>query len=278
MSNFKILFLVTGLMFPLVSLSEGKSVDELARELANPNTPLASLKLKIQHRWYKGDLPGADDEHNTMLLFQPSLPFPLDNGDKIIFRPAVPLQIDQPIFEPKNLKFDSESGMGDIGFDLVYAQTSETGLLTAFGLVGTLPTATEDELGKDRWAFGPEIFIGKISKKSVIGMFPSHQWDVAGSGDADISLSSLQLFGVYLPNGGWNVGTSPIFTYDHETNEASIPLNIAVGKTIIANGRPWKLGMEINYYVEQPDAFGPKWMVSFEVTPVVKNALASWFK
>jgi hypothetical protein len=38
------------------------------------------------------------------------------------------------------------------------------------------------------------------------------------------------------------------------------------------------MGGEINYYVEQPDAFGPEWMVSFSIAPVVVNVLADWFK
>ncbi len=46
---------------------------------------------------------------------------------------------------------------------------------------------------------------------------------------------------------------------------------------MIWNGRPWKLGGEINYYVEKADAFGPEWMLSFSVAPVVKNKLAGWF-
>jgi len=39
----------------------------------------------------------------------------------------------------------------------------------------------------------------------------------------------------------------------------------------------WKINMEINYFVEQPDAFGPEWFIGFNVTPVVENALANWF-
>ncbi|MCB9911398.1 MAG: hypothetical protein H6827_00230 [Planctomycetes bacterium] len=38
------------------------SAAETARQLANPNSPLASLTLKSQMRWYGGDLPGADDQ------------------------------------------------------------------------------------------------------------------------------------------------------------------------------------------------------------------------
>lgn len=255
------------------------SADEIAAQLANPNTPMASLNFKFQYRTFKGDLPNADDQDSTTLLFQPSLPFPLDNGDLILFRPAFPILFDQPVFNPASLDFDSEFGLGDISFDLAYASTNKkTGLLLAAGIFSTLPTATKSELGKQRWALGPEFFIGKITKEYVLGVFPNHQWDVAGSGEADINLTTMQLLGTYLPGGGWNVGTTPIMSYDHVIDEWSIPLNLTFGKTVIIGGRPWKFAMEINYFVEQPDAFGPEWFIGFNVTPVVENALANWFK
>ncbi len=37
----------------------GTSAEDAARDLANPNTPLASLKFKLQYRTFKGDLPNA---------------------------------------------------------------------------------------------------------------------------------------------------------------------------------------------------------------------------
>ena len=46
----------------------------------------------------------------------------------------------------------------------------------------------------------------------------------------------------------------------------------------IVGGRPWKLGIEINYYPEQSDAFRPEWMVGFDITTVVKNGLVGWFR
>jgi len=68
------------------------SADELAAELSNPNSSVASLTLKNQFRWYQGNLPDADKQSNYTMLFQPALPFVLDNGDKILFRPAIPVQ------------------------------------------------------------------------------------------------------------------------------------------------------------------------------------------
>ena len=253
------------------------SADEIAAELANPNTPMASMTFKLQFRGFTGDLPDADNQNSTTLLFQPSIPFPLDNGDTILFRPAIPLLINQPVFDASDQDFDGTTGLGDIAFDLAYARTSDTGILTAVGIISSLPTATNG-LGSKRFTLGPEILLGKLTKTYVLGIFPNHQWDVGGSGDADISLTTVQAFATFLPGGGWNVGSVPIMTYDHNTNDWTIPINLQFGKTVIAGGRPWKLAMELNYYVEQPDAFGPEWMIGFNVTPVVKNRIAGWFK
>jgi hypothetical protein len=36
--------------------------------------------------------------------------------------------------------------------------------------------------------------------------------------------------------------------------------------------------MEVNYFPERANAFGPKWFIGFNVAPVVENVLASLFK
>lgn len=254
---------------------KAKSAEEIAKELANPNTPLATLNFKLQFRGFEGNLPGANSQNGTTLLFQPSLPFPLDNGDLLLWRPAIPLIVDQPVFNGTG--FDGESGIGDIVFDLAYAPKNESGLLIAYGIIASLPTATNDALGTDRFTLGPEYLIGKLTPTYVIGAFPNHQWDIGGSGTKSINLTSVQLFGTILPGGGWNYGTSPIITYDWETDQATIPLNFNFGKTVIRGSTPWKLSMEFNYYVEQADAFGPEWMIGFNISPVVKNGLVDWF-
>jgi len=241
---------------------EGKSNDELARELANPNTPLASMKFKTQYRTYQGDINDAKDQDSTTLVFQPTLPFPLDNGDTLYVRPAVPLLFDQPTIEGGHLlssgipinqkksnlsnidRFDSEIGLGDITIDVQYGNTEENGFLWSYGATATIPSATQDELGADRWALGPGFQLGHIGKKTVFGGFLNHQWDIAGSSDTDINLSTLQLFAVYLPGGGWSVASSPIMSYDHESNNATIPINLALGKTLKIKGRPGNLQLK----------------------------------
>ena len=98
-------FIITAiLMLPDIAVGqeEGKSADEVAKELANPNNSLASLTFKNQYRWYTGDLPDADDQSNYTLLFQPVFPFSMGtsaSGGKgnLFVRPAFPILFDQPV-------------------------------------------------------------------------------------------------------------------------------------------------------------------------------------
>lgn len=112
----------------------------------------------------------------------------------------------------------------------------------------------------------------------MVGIFPSHQWDVAGWGDNDVNLTTIQVFGTLLPGDGWSIGTSPIMTYDWTNDQWTIPLNLNVGKTVIWGGTPWKLSAEVNYYIEKPDTFAAEWMVGINITPVVENFLAKMFE
>jgi hypothetical protein len=279
MKNLTILALASSVALSQVGLAEeAKSADEIAKSLANPNTPLASITVKNQVRSFSGSLPNASSQTGYTALLQPSFPFALDNGSLILWRPALPIVVDQPVFNADKLDFESENGLGDLAFDLAYATTSEAGVMTAFGLITTLPTASSSVLGSGKWSIGPEVLVGKITDKYVLGAFPNHQWDVAGWGENSVSMTSIQLFATWLPGGGWNVGSVPISSYDWTNSQWNIPINLQVGKTVIWNETPWKISAEVNYYVEKSDAFGAEWMVSFNIAPVVQNALAALFK
>ena len=254
------------------------SMDEIARELANPNTSLASLNFKLQYRQFEGDLEDADDQTSTTLLFQPILPFKREDGSKIIWRPAIPYIFDQPLYQGGD-DWDDEGGMGDIAFDLAYAfkpPEDNPGLVVGIGMFASLPTGDEDLGFGEATTLGPEFVYGQIDKEKIWAVFPNHQWDI--DGDIDVSLTTINAFYFRFLEGGTSIGTAPIMTFDHEEDEWTIPLNLTYSKTVSIDGRPWKFGGELNYYVEQPDAFGPDWMVVFSFGPVVVNRLAGWFE
>ncbi|MDE9382029.1 hypothetical protein PZ937_14565 [Vibrio alginolyticus] len=253
-----------------------QTAEQAAKELANPNTAYASLNLKLQ---YSGGYDGGGDSFATVL--QPTLPFPMENGDKIIFRPAISyVQNDFNVNTPTSSQHMGQSGVSDISFDLAYAPKMEGGTIAAFGVFASLPTGSS-ELTADQFAVGPEFMYGKVSADRVVGVFPSHLYGVSGNG-ADhsgtrINKTSTQLFWVELLEGGWTVGSAPTLSYDWKKEQAEIPLNISVSKTTVFNGRPWKFGIEANYYIEKDEKTRPDFMLSFNVSPVVENKLASLF-
>lgn len=248
------------------------SAEETAKQLANPNTPLASLTLKNQWTHWDGDLLGAEDFDSQTFLFQPSFPFPINPTDSIFLRPAFPILVDQPVVDATG-RVRTESGFGDMGLDFAFGRTTKAGLLTAVGMIAGIPIGS-DGLTSDTWTLGPELFIGKISSTGVFGIFPSHQWDV--SGPRATSLTTIQPIATFLPGGGWAVGTAGSMSYNWETSQWTIPIQLQISRTVKFGKLPVKMALEANYYVEKADSIGQDWMIGFNITPVVPNVVARW--
>ncbi len=248
------------------------SAEELALKLSNPTAPVMTLGNNFDYILYDGDLGGAGDESAFRYTFQSVFPFKLDNGSSVFFRPAVPILFGDPVPNADG-GFDSVgTELGDIGFDLSYGFTTDTGLILGAGVAGTLPTGTDERISKDLWGLGPELLVGKIGKwGAVIGVL-SHQWDVGGSGDGSINTTTLNYVYAFQLGGGWQFASAPAITYNHDAadgQEWTIPLGVGIGRTMVLKGRPWKFQLQYWNYVERGDAFAPEHQLRFTVSPVV---------
>lgn len=260
------------------------SAQDVAKELMNPNTSLASLTFRTQYRTYDGDLPDASDQDNFTFLFQPVFPLVLGTTEegvqkKMFVRPAIPLQIKQPFptVQSGGFAWDDASGLGDIGFDVAYGLSWPSGNQFAAGVIGSLPTATGDVPGGNT-TLGPEIFLGHAGSFGFVGALASHQWDISSWSDSEVNRTTVQpiiTFG--LPN-NWAAGSAGIMSYDWETDEATVPINVFVQKTVTIGKTPTKIQFEVNYYPDswRPDVFGPEWFVALNITPVVNNPFQKW--
>ena len=296
--------LLLGLPSPIVAQHEGKSADEVAKELSNPAGSLASLVNSLEYTIYEGDLPGADDQDGWSYSFQPVLPFPVgEKGRNIIFRPLLPVPLDQPVFnnqrglgEPTRVESGSYSttitpgigrfessdvNLGDISFDLVYSgtemHTDHNGFLWGIGVASTLPTATNSAIAGGQWRLGPEIFGGVVRKWGTLGALISHQWDVAGWNDVSHSVTAGQYFYAIGLGSGWQIASGPNFSYNWEADSDqawTVPIGVGLAKTTAVGKTPVKFQFQVQYFLEQPDSFGPQWLFKFSVTPVVKNIFA----
>lgn len=267
--NLVLTLVLSGLATSVMAASspdDNALAEKAAKELANPNTAYASLNLKLQYN------DGYDQGgSNFTTVFQPTLPFPMEGGDKIIFRPAVS-------YIDNNFSDSRESGVSDISFDLAYAPKTEPGTIAAVGMIASLPTGT-DGLSSEQFAVGPEFLVGSVTPERVLGAFPNHLVGVSGSGidEARINKTSAQLFWVEMLGGGWTVGSAPTLSYDWTNDQAEIPINVSVTKTVVMGGRPWKFGLEANYYLEKDEKTRPDFMLGFNITPVVENKLMGLF-
>jgi len=249
------------------------SAAEVAAALSDPNTNMGSMNFQFDYISYDGDIPGASGASALRMLFQPSLPYKLNESSNLFIRPAIPVIFSQDVPQPDG-SFSSEGvDLGDISFDFSLGKTLPGGIVLLGGLAGTLPTATNDSLGLDQWLLGPEAALAMVGKWGVLGVLVSHQWDIAGEDDYDTSITGGQYFYAFNLKDGWQINSSPTFSYNHEAssgNKWSFPLGIGASKTSLFGGRPWKLGVQYWHYIKSPDNFGPDYQIRFSVSPVVK--------
>jgi hypothetical protein len=249
------------------------SAQDIANELANPNTTLGTLNFQFDYIEFDGDLHGSDKQEALRIQFQPSLPYALSDNTNLFFRPAIPVILDQDVPDAQG-GFDSKGvDLGDISFDASLARSFSNGIVLVGGMVGTLPTATNDALGLDQWLAGPEAAIAVLRRWGVLGILLTHQWDVAGENDYSTSITGGQYFYTINLKKGWQINGSPTFSYNHHAdsdNAWTFPLAVGLSKTTIINGRPWKFGIQFWHYIKSPDIFGPDFQLRFSVSPVVK--------
>lgn len=248
------------------------SASELANKLTNPANPILLIGNNFDYTAFDGDRPGASDQSQFKYFFQTIFPFKLANGNAILFRPGVPLVFDQGVPNASGGYDDVGFNLGDIGYDLIYNGTTKKGTIWGVGMVGTLPTATDDRLGQKLWGLGPEVLFGKSGKWGSAGAVLAQEWNVGGSGSGKINRTTLNYFyGISLKD-GWALSAAPVVVYDHEAASSSqaltVPLAIGVAKTVVIAARPMQLKLEYWYNVVRPDEFAAAHTVRIGIYPI----------
>jgi hypothetical protein len=122
---------------------------------------------------------------------------------------------------------------------------------------------------------GPQFALGKQYDWGVIGAMGTHLVDIASDDDKEYPLSTelttVKLFFAYGLGNGWQIVSNPRIDYDWDAasdNRLALPIGGGVSKTTTIGRMPFKMDMELYYYVESPEALGPEWMMTFNFTPV----------
>lgn len=249
---------------------EAMTPEQLAAELANPNTLIGRVTLQLARWSFDDDLPDAAITDGYSVALESSIPFPVNDKAIIRFRPNIPLRLHYPVRTADEI--DYRSGLGDITFDLAYGTRSRSGFLIAVGMAATLPTATVTDFGGKRLTLGPEVLVGIRPRWGVLALFPNHEWKISGEGVYNRTI--VQPLITLLPGKQWTIGSKPNIAYDWITESWSVPWSLNIGKTSKFSQSAWKFEIVLNYYGNQHVVTALEWMTSLHITRVVATQWA----
>jgi len=279
---------------------EGYTDEEIAEMINNPLGNLWLLFNQNDTVWWDGDALdklGEDRKVFNTFLINPVMPMQLTEKWKYIFRPIIPinsfdlpsgLSVSNPDQPPTGdlsrirLDFDRETGLGDIILWNAFATNESAKPPNIFGAGFTvmMDTATEDELGTGKWSAGPMALAMHMTDDWIIGGIFQHFWSFAGSDSRnDVSLTDFQYIIRYRINPETNIGIAPNIRYNWEADSddaLTLPVGIGADTLIKIGPLPVKIGAEVYYYVEKPDAFGPEWQLRLLFVPVIPSP--AWAK
>ena len=155
---------------------------------------------------------------------------------------------------------------GDLNIFTAYLiDTGNPAVSFGIGPQLTVPTATKDELGSEKWSAGlvNVLFDGR-SKRFQYGYLLSWQGSFAGDDDReDVNLAAFQPFGFYQLGGGTYLRAAPIWTYNLENDDYSVPLGVGVGQVIKKGKTVYNFFVEPQFSVADRGPGQPEWQVFF---------------
>ena len=248
------------------STAQSQGGGDLRAAVQNPVGALISLPFKFTFDY------GASNGEASFLNIQPVIPFTVGDWN-LINRLIVPL-IDSPgevsglPSIPNPIPGDGATGLGDINYSLFISPAKPKGAIWGIGPSITIPSASDKELGSEKWSAGPTGVVLFQPKWGTYGMLARHLGSFAGDSDrGNVSQSLFEPFVNYNLSNGWYLITDIIITANWQADSSdtwTVPLGGGVGKLFKIGEQAMNARTEAYYNVEKPDN-APDWQWGFTV-------------
>jgi len=243
-----------------VPASSAGSDTELAKKLSNPVA--AMISIPFQFNYDTGF--GPKDAYKLTLNVQPVIPITLNDDWNLIIRTIVPVAYLDSVADGA----DSAFGLGDTVQSWFFSPKAPTagGWIWGVGPVFLWPTATDDQLGGEKWGAGPTGLLLKQENGWTYGMLANHIWSYAGDSDrSEVNATFLQPFLSYTFPSATTLTLNTESTYDWTSSQWTVPINLSVSQLVRMGKLPVQFAIGGRWYAESPDG-GPEWGVRFTMT------------
>jgi hypothetical protein len=224
---------------------------------AQANNPLANMTAFNIQDYYIGDLSDSDEDANQFWL-RFAQPFSLGKTNWLM-RASLPVNT-----FPTQPDDDHETGLGDFNVFAAYLfDTGNPAMSFGFGPQLTMPTATKDELGSEKWSGGfANVLFNASSRKFQYGYLLTWQGSFAGDSDrSDVNTGALQPFAFYQLGKGLYLRSAPIWVYNFENDAYSVPLGLGIGQVIPKGKTVFNIFIEPQVSVLDHGPGQPQWQI-----------------
>jgi hypothetical protein len=257
---------LTVLMFTPVSWAEEKGGGDLRAAVQNPVGAMYSLPLKFTFDY------GAPNGEASFLNIQPVIPITVGDWNYInrIIAPLIdtPGEVTGTPEIPNTFPGDGATGLGDINYSLFVSPAKPKGFIWGLGPSIMLPTATDEQLGSEKWSAGPTGVVLVQPKWGTYGGLVRQLWSFAGDDDrASVNQTLIEPFLNYNLDKGWYLISDMIIIANWQAdsgNRWTVPLGGGVGKLLKIGNQAINVRTEAYYNVEKPD-LAPDWQWGFTV-------------
>ena len=230
-----------------------------AEKAAQANNPLANLTAFNIQSYYIGEVSGTEEAANQFWL-RYAKPFSIGESSWLL-RASLPFNS-----FPTPVTGNTSSGLGDFNTFAAYlVDTGNPGISFGVGPQLTIPTATDDVLGSEKWSAGlVNVLFNATSKKFQYGYLLTWQHSFAGEGGReDVNIGAFQPFAMYQLGGGTYLRAAPIWNYNFESDGYGVPVGVGIGKVIKQGKTVYNFFVEPQYSVADNGPGQPEWQVYF---------------
>lgn len=260
--------IVAFLQLGAVARARAQDTGALAKAAQNPVSD--TISLPFQNNILFGVGPG--DDTANVLNIQPVIPLQAGQWN-LINRTIMPLIYLPDLTDglpelPEGIDSTSKFGLGDINHTVYLSPAQPGKVIWGIGPSLTLRTATDKELGSEKWSAGPAAVALAMPKSFVVGSLVRQLWSFAGADERkNVSQLLIQPFVNYNRPGGWYLVSAPIITANWKGKSGqrwTVPVGGGMGKIFHIGKQPINAQFQSFYNVEKPKN-GPEWSLRFQL-------------